>query len=71
MKLLIDDFRDPIPLGINGIDNILDGGLAKGEIGVFLAPTGVGKTTVLTKVANTAYNMGLVCYKYFLKTILK
>jgi replicative DNA helicase len=64
-EVLVDDFRDPIPLGINGIDNILDGGLAKGEIGVFLAPTGVGKTTVLTKVANTAYNMGFSVLQIF------
>ena len=56
--VLQDDFREPIPTGITGIDNLLDGGLAKGEIGVFLAPTGVGKSTVLTKVANTAYNLG-------------
>jgi len=62
---LVDDFRDPIPLGINGIDNVLDGGLAKGEIGVFLAPTGVGKTTVLTKIANTAYNMGFNVLQIF------
>ena len=34
-EALVDDFRDPIPLGITGIDNVLDGGLAKGEIGVF------------------------------------
>ena len=32
--------------------------MAKGEIGVILAPTGVGKTTILTKIANTAFNMG-------------
>ena len=57
-EALVDDFRDPIPIGIMGIDNILDGGLAKGEIGLFLAPTGVGKTTVLTKVANSAFNNG-------------
>ena len=57
-EVLKDDFREPIPTGIIGIDNLLDGGLAKGEIGVFLAPTGVGKSTILTKVANTAYNLG-------------
>jgi replicative DNA helicase len=45
-------------MGIHGIDNLLKGGLAKGEIGVILAPTGVGKTTILTKIANTAFNMG-------------
>ena len=64
-EVLVDDFRDPIPLGITGIDNVLDGGLAKGEIGVFLAPTGVGKTTVLTKIANTAYNMGFNVLQIF------
>jgi replicative DNA helicase len=55
--VLNDDYRHPIPMGIDGIDNLLKGGLAKGEIGVILAPTGVGKTTVLTKIANTAFNM--------------
>ncbi len=45
-------------MGIAGIDKLLKGGLAKGEIGVILAPTGVGKTTVLTKISNTAFNMG-------------
>ncbi len=57
-EVLKDDFRDPIPTGISGLDNLLNGGLAKGEIGVILAPTGVGKTTVLTRFANTAFNMG-------------
>jgi len=57
-KLLDEDYRHPIPTGIDGIDNILNGGLAKGEIGVILAPTGVGKTTMLTRFANTAFNMG-------------
>jgi replicative DNA helicase len=45
-------------MGITGIDRLLKGGLAKGEIGVILAPTGVGKTTILTKIANTAFNHG-------------
>lgn len=56
--VLNDDFRHPIPMGIEGIDRLLKGGLAKGEIGVILAPTGVGKTTLMTKIANTAFNMG-------------
>ena len=41
--VLDEDFRHPIPIGIPGIDKLLKGGLAKGEIGVILAPTGVGK----------------------------
>jgi replicative DNA helicase len=56
--VLDEDYRHPIPMGIPGIDRLLKGGLAKGEIGVILAPTGVGKTTILTKIANTAFNMG-------------
>ena len=56
--VLDDDYRHPIPMGIPGIDNLLKGGLAKGEIGVILAPTGVGKTTLLTKIANNCFNLG-------------
>ena len=55
---LEDNFRLPIPTGIVGIDNLLKGGLGTGELGVVLAPTGTGKTTLLTKFANTAYNLG-------------
>jgi replicative DNA helicase len=56
--VLDEDYRHPIPMGIPGIDKLLKGGLAKGEIGVILAPTGVGKTTILTKIANTSFNLG-------------
>jgi replicative DNA helicase len=42
--VLDEDYRHPIPMGIPGIDKLLKGGLAKGEIGVILAPTGVGKS---------------------------
>jgi len=56
--VLDDDYRHPIPMGVPGIDNLMKGGLAKGEIGVILAPTGVGKTTFLTKISNHAFNLG-------------
>jgi len=52
------DSRVPIPLGIVGIDNLLKGGLGIGELGVVLAPTGTGKTTLLTKIANSAHADG-------------
>lgn len=55
---LKDDFRQTIPTGITGIDNLLKGGLGRCELGVILAPTGTGKTTLLSKFANTAYNLG-------------
>ena len=57
-QVLDEDYRHPIPMGIAGIDNLFKGGLAKGELGVILAPTGVGKTTVLTKICNHAFNLG-------------
>lgn len=52
--VLVDDFRKPIRTGITGLDEIMDGGLSKGELAVILAPFGVGKTTMVTKFANTA-----------------
>jgi len=52
--VLVEDFRKPIRTGIEGLDEIMDGGLSKGELAVILAPFGVGKTTMITKFANTA-----------------
>jgi replicative DNA helicase len=57
-QVLEEDYRHPIPMGVPGIDRLLKGGLAKGEIGVILAPTGVGKSTILTKISNHAFNLG-------------
>lgn len=56
--VLSDDYRNPIPTGITGLDEKMDGGLAKGELAIILAPFGVGKTTMITKIANTAKNLG-------------
>ena len=56
--VLADDFRKPIPTGISGLDEYMDGGLSKGELGVILAPFGVGKTTMVTKMANHAKDAG-------------
>jgi replicative DNA helicase len=55
-EALEKDNRHPIPTGIEGLDAALKGGLGRGELGVVLAPTGTGKTTLLTKFSNTAYN---------------
>jgi replicative DNA helicase len=64
-QVLDEDYRHPIPMGIPGIDRLLKGGLAKGEIGVILAPTGVGKSTVLTKISNHAFNLGFNVLQVF------
>jgi replicative DNA helicase len=53
-SVLEDDFRKPIRTGISGLDEVMDGGLSKGELAIILAPFGVGKTTMMTKLANTA-----------------
>ena len=57
-SVLDADFRQPIPTGINGLDSYMDGGLSKGELAVILAPFGIGKTTMMTKFANHAKNVG-------------
>lgn len=45
-----NDKRDIIKTGIKLIDD--NGGIAKGEVGMFVAATGIGKTTLLTSIAN-------------------
>jgi len=57
-SVLDSNYRVPIPTGIDGMDFYLKGGLAKGELGLLLAATGVGKTTLFTKMANAAYMSG-------------
>lgn len=63
--VLEDDFRKPIPTGIKGLDDVMDGGLSKTELGIILAPFGVGKTTMMTKIANTAANLGYKVLQIF------
>jgi replicative DNA helicase len=57
--------RHPIPTGIVGLDQLLNGGLGRGQLGVVLAPTGTGKTTLITKFGNTAYNHGFGVVQIF------
>jgi replicative DNA helicase len=53
--VLSENFRKPIRTGINGLDEYMNGGLSKGELALILAASGVGKSTMLTKIANTAF----------------
>jgi len=56
-NVLRKEFRQTIPTGIDVIDSLTGGGLGKTEIGIILAPSGIGKSTILTKIANTAYEL--------------
>lgn len=53
-ETLSDDYRTAIPTGIEGIDNVLEGGLGKGELGVIIGPSGFGKTSLTTAMASHA-----------------
>ena len=70
-EVLADDFRDPIKTGLVGIDNLMGGGLSKGELGVILAAFGVGKTTIMTRMANTAYLLGKNVVQIFFEDNVK
>lgn len=69
--VLNEDFRYPIPTGIEGLDEKLGGGLGKGEVGLIFAPPGIGKTTFTTLVANHAYNKGHNVLQIFFEDNIK
>ena len=69
--VLSEDFRSPIPTGLTGIDNLMGGGLSKGELGVILAAFGVGKTTLMTRMANSAYLEGKNVVQIFFEDQVK
>lgn len=53
-ETLSDDYRVPIPTGIGKIDEVLEGGLGKGELGVIIGSSGFGKTSMTTAMASHA-----------------
>jgi replicative DNA helicase len=71
LSALEDDYRVPFPTGVVGIDNLLKGGLARGEMALLLAPTGIGKTTWLTMMANSAYVAGANVLHIFFEDSMK
>jgi len=56
--IMENDADNVIPTGIEELDIRLAGGLGRKEIGLFVAPTGYGKTTAGTIFANNAARMG-------------
>lgn len=45
---LREDYRETIPTGTPELDEALYGGLGRGELGIIVAPSGVGKTSICT-----------------------
>lgn len=56
--VLSDEYRQAIPTGVDGIDESLEGGLGKGELGVIIGPSGFGKTSMTTAFANQSASQG-------------
>lgn len=53
-ETLSDDYRTPIPTGIGKLDESLEGGLGKGELGVIIGSSSFGKTSMTTAMASHA-----------------
>lgn len=62
----VETVRNCVPTGMPEIDrkDILNGGLGKGELGVVVAPTGVGKSHWLTYVGANALKAGFDVLHY-------
>jgi len=59
--------RSPISTGWDVIDDLADGGLGKGELGVMVAPAGIGKSWALINVGANAVKAGLNVIHYTLE----
>jgi replicative DNA helicase len=59
--------RNAISTGWNEIDSLCSGGLGAGELGVVIAPTGAGKSMVLTHLGSQAVKDGKTVIHYTLE----
>jgi hypothetical protein len=59
--------RDTIATGWDPVDEVMDGGLGKGELGVVVAPAGIGKTWCLQNIGAAAVKGGLSVVHYTLE----
>jgi KaiC/GvpD/RAD55 family RecA-like ATPase len=53
-----DQIKPAIPTGIDGVDQVLDGGLSPGELGIWIAYSGGGKSTLLMNHGAEAARFG-------------
>ena len=59
--------RDTVKTGWDPIDELMDGGLGGGELGVIVAPAGVGKTWMLCAIGAGAIKEGKTVLHYTLE----
>ena len=63
----LESVRNTVKTQWEAIDDIADGGLGKGELGVFVAPSGIGKSWALVNVGAAAVKAGLNVIHYTLE----
>ena len=61
---MLDLKRSTVPTRWDPINDLMDGGLGPGELGVVVAPSGVGKTWILTALGAEAVRQGLSVVHY-------
>jgi replicative DNA helicase len=66
-SILEDVKRDSCSTGWDVIDELMDGGLGPGELGVVMAPSGIGKSWFLSKIACSALQKGVDVLHYTLE----
>ncbi len=64
---LTDSVRTTVPTGWDIIDEVMDGGLGAGELGVIVAPAGIGKTWMLQAIGASGMKKGLTVVHYSLE----
>jgi replicative DNA helicase len=55
----VENKRNTVPTPWDIINEVMDGGLGRGEMGVFVAPAGIGKSMALVNIAAFAAKSGL------------
>jgi len=66
-SIMEDVKRFSVSTGWDVIDELTDGGLGPGELGVVMAPSGIGKSWFLSKIACSAVQQGMNVLHYTLE----